>query len=214
MTRSSLPDISVYLVTDRSLARGRDLVDVVARAVQGGVTMVQLREKECSTRQFVELGLALKRVLDPQGVPLLINDRVDVALAVGAAGAHIGQSDMPYPTARRILGPEAIIGLSIDDLDQLAEAEAWDVDYLGVGPVFATSTKLDAGAPLGMDGLARCVQDSRHRIVAIGSMNAENAGPAIKAGAQGVAVVSHIMSADSPAQAAADLAEAIVNAKM
>lgn len=199
----------LYLVTDRALSLGRPLEEVVAAAVQGGVTLVQLREKETSTRFFVEEAVRLKTLLDPLGVPLLINDRVDVALAAGAAGVHIGQEDMPYPAARRLLGPRAIIGLSVETDAQVLDAEAYDVDYLGVSPVFPTPTKTDTRGSWGLDGLARVRKLSRHRLVAIGGLNAGNAGAVIAAGADSVAVVSAICSAPDPRAAAAGLSEII-----
>lgn len=196
------PDYSVYLVTDRALCGDRNLVDVVTEAVRGGVTIVQLREKRSDTRDFVETGRALVEVLRPLNVPLLINDRIDVALAVGADGVHIGQSDMPYDLARKLLGPDAIIGLSVETMEQAREAEHWAVDYLGVSPVFATPTKTDTGTPWGLEGLARLREESRHKLVGIGGIGSENAAQVIAAGAHGVAVVSAICAAPSPREAA------------
>lgn len=195
----------VYLVTDRTLSLGRPLDEVVLQAVRGGVSTVQLREKDISTRLFIEEAARIKRLLAPYGVPLIINDRVDVALAVGADGVHIGQEDMPYPLARKLLGPGAIIGLSVETVDQVREAEGFDVDYLGVSPVFATPTKPDAAPAWGLEGLGRARQLSHHPLVAIGGMNAVNADAVIRAGADGIAVVSAICSADDPRQAAEDL---------
>jgi thiamine-phosphate pyrophosphorylase len=142
------------LVTDRSLANGRSLAGIVAAAVKGGVTMVQLRDKTASTRAFIEDARALKALLAPPRVPLLVNDRIDVALAAGADGAHVGQADMPVALVRKLLGPKAIVGLSIT---QSAEARAEDIefaDYLGVGPIFPQLTKPDAAPTLGLEGLA------------------------------------------------------------
>lgn len=191
-------DFGLMLVTDRTLSRGRSLEDVVAAAVRGGVTAVQLREKACPAREFLDLARRLKDRLDSAGVPLLINDRADIALAVGAAGAHIGQDDLPFPDARRLLGPGAAIGMSIETPDQAAESEGWDVAYLGVSPVFATPTKADAKTPWGLDGLRRLRSLTRHRLVAIGGINAANAAQVLEAGADGLAVVSAICSADDP----------------
>ncbi|MGB7723230.1 MAG: thiamine phosphate synthase, partial [Bryobacteraceae bacterium] len=132
------PDWRLYLVTDRGLARGRAMAWVVEAAVRGGATAVQLREKSCDTREFVELGRELKKLLGPRQVPLIVNDRVDVALAIGADGVHIGQQDMDYESARRLMGPDAIIGLSIETVEQARAGVPLGVDYLGVGPVFAT----------------------------------------------------------------------------
>src|SRR6218665_1227648 len=145
-------DYSVYLVTDRTLCVSGTLEDVVARAVQGGVTMVQLREKQLCTREFVELGRALRALLAPRGVPLLVNDRVDVALACGADGVHIGQSDIRYADARRLMGAGAVIGVSVESVEQAAEAERCGADYMGVSPVFAAPTKTDTSAPWGLEG--------------------------------------------------------------
>jgi thiamine-phosphate pyrophosphorylase len=199
----------LYLVTDRDLSRGRPLEEVVRQAVEGGVSMVQLREKEASTRFFIEEARRIKEILAPYKVPLIINDRVDVALAVVADGAHVGQADMPYPTARKLLGKEAIIGLSVETIPQVMEAEGYDVDYLGVSPIFETPTKTDTQGSWGLEGLARVREISRHPLVAIGGLKAGNAEAVIRAGADGVAVVSAICSAPDPRQAAEDLNRAV-----
>lgn len=202
-------DPAVYLVTDRGLARGRDLLAVVAEAVAGGAGLVQLREKHADTREFLDLARALVALLAPSGVPLLVNDRIDVALAAGADGVHLGQSDMPVPMARAMLGPDALIGLSVETPAQAREAEDLDVDYLGVSPVFATPTKADAGPAWGLDGLAGLAAWSRHVLVAIGGIGPGNAAQVVRAGAHGLAVVSAICAADSPRDAAAALLAAV-----
>lgn len=194
--------MELYLVTDRDLLLGKDLLWTVEQAVRGGVGMVQLREKECTTREFVELAVELKRVLTPYGVPLIINDRVDVALASDADGVHIGQSDMRYETVRRLLPAGKIIGLSVESRKQVAEANTLDVDYIGVSPVFSTSTKTDTVIEWGLDGLRWIRANSRHKIVAIGGINIGNAAQIVEAGAQSLAVVSAICSADDPRHAA------------
>lgn len=199
----------LYLVTDRALSLGRPLEEVVLAAVRGGVGMVQLREKEASTRLFIEEAERIKRLLAPYGVPLLINDRVDVALAVEADGVHIGQQDMPYPLARKLLGKRAIIGLSVETVEQVREAEAYDVDYLGVSPIFPTPTKTDTVGAWGLEGLAEVRRLSRHRLVAIGGLNATNAESVIRAGADCIAVVSAICSAPNVEEAAATLRRTI-----
>ena len=196
------------LVTDSALANGRSLGGIVAAAVKGGVTLVQLREKTASTRAFIEQARVLKRLLAPLRVPLLINDRIDVALAAGADGAHVGQQDMPVALARQLLGPAAIIGLSITELGQVHDRDVELADYLGVGPIFAQSTKLDATPPLGLDGLAEVRRASSKPIVAIGGVSAANADAVRSAGADGIAVVSAIMGADDPRAAAAALVSA------
>lgn len=178
------------------------LVDVVASAVKGGATMVQLRHKDADTRTLLEEARVLKALLDPQGVPLLVNDRADVARAVGAAGVHVGQTDLPAADARRILGPDAIVGLTVKTLDQVREAESLDVDYLGVGPVHPSPTKPDAGAVLGPEGLRACVQATRLPVVAIGGITLENAREVYACGVAGIAVVSAITAAEDPEAAA------------
>ena len=196
------------LVTDSALANGRSLAGIVAAAVKGGVTLVQLREKTASTRAFIEQARVLKRLLAPLRVPLLINDRIDVALAAGADGAHVGQQDMSVALARQLLGPAAIIGLSITELGQVRDRDVELADYIGVGPIFAQSTKLDATPPLGLDGLAEVRRASSKPIVAIGGVSAANADAVRLAGADGIAVVSAIMGADDPRAAAAALVSA------
>ena len=199
-------DLSLYLVTDRPLSGGRDMAWIVREAAAGGVTMVQLREKECSTAEFIQLARELKAALAPLGIPLIINDRVDVALAVDADGVHIGQSDMPYATARKLLGSDKIIGLSVETMDEVVAANALDVDYIGISPVYATPTKTDTLTPFGLDGVDEVMRCSRHRCVAIGGMNRGTVGEVIAHGVEGVAVVSAIVAAPSPREAAAELA--------
>ena len=202
----------LYLVTDRALAGARSLEDLAGAAVRGGVTAVQLREKDCPTRDFVELGRAMHRLLAPLDVPLIVNDRVDVALAIGAAGVHIGQRDMEFETVRRLLGPDAAIGLSIETVEQARAAESLDASYLGAGPVFPTPTKPDAAPALGLAGLAAVRAVSRHALVAIGGIGVGNAPQAIESGADGVAVVSAICAAGDPERAARELRRAVDSA--
>ena len=197
--------LRLYLVTDSDLCLGRSLEEVVGEAVEGGVTMVQLREKSASTRTFVELALRLKPVCAAAGVPLIINDRIDVALAVDADGVHIGQSDMPYEVARRLLGPDKIIGLSVENFEDLERANALEVDYVGISPVYGTPTKTDTAEPFGLEGLRRAVELSLHPTVAIGGMNATTVGDVMAVGTDGVAVVSAICSAPSPRTASQEL---------
>ena len=200
-----LPDYALYLVTDRSLSRGRTTVDVVREAVAGGATCVQLREKQASTRDFLEEARALSALLRAQRVPFLINDRVDIALAVGADGVHLGQQDMPIADARR-LGPSSwIIGVSAESLEDAIRAEKEGADYIGVSPVFSTPTKTDTARPLGLEGLRAMRAAVRIPLVAIGGIQLHNAREVIRAGADGLAVVSAIVSDDSPREAAAAL---------
>ena len=197
--------LKLYLVTDRDLSLGRSLVEVVSEAVAGGVTMVQLREKDAATGEFIELAGRLMKILTPLGIPLIINDRVDVALAVDADGVHIGQSDMPYETARRLLGPDKIIGLSVENMDDLIKANSLDVDYVGISPVYGTPTKTDTAEPFGLEGLRKAVNMSKHPTVAIGGMNAGTIADVMATGTDGVAVVSAICSAENIREAAAQL---------
>lgn len=188
----------VYLVTDRSLCLGRSLEDVVYAAVRGGAGAVQLREKHASSREFLELARALVRRIQPLGIPLIINDRADIALASGAAGLHVGQSDLPPDDARCLMGPEAIVGLSVETFDQLKEAASFDIDYAGISPIFATPTKTDTHTPWGLDGLRKARAMSPLRLVAIGGIHGSNAAEVVDAGADSLAVVSEICSAPYP----------------
>jgi len=174
------------------------LQDVVLQAVQGGAGYVQLREKGLSTRGFVEEAIRIKKLLAPYHVPLIINDRIDVALASGADGVHIGQEDMPYDIVRRLMGPQAIIGLSVETWEDVEASEKLDVNYIGVSPVFATPTKTDTKEPWGLAGMKKIKAYSRHPLVAIGGINESNAAAVVRAGADGLAVVSAICSADDP----------------
>ncbi|MGA2587292.1 MAG: thiamine phosphate synthase [Candidatus Aminicenantales bacterium] len=195
-------DFGLYLVTDRNLAGSRSVESVIEAAVRGGVTAVQLREKALSIREFIATARRIQKIVGPRGIPLIINDRLDVALAVGAEGVHLGPKDIPYEDARRILGHGAIVGISVENAAQAVKAEEWDVDYLGVSPVFPTPTKTDTAAAWGLDGLRRMRKHSRHVLVAIGGINDSNAGQVLDAGADGLAVVSAVCAAVDPEAAA------------
>jgi thiamine-phosphate pyrophosphorylase len=201
-------DPTLYLVTDPEMARGRSLIDVVGAAVRGGVTLVQLRDKHADARVLLLTARALKAVLDPVGVPLIVNDRVDVAHAAGA-GCHVGQSDLPAAAARAILGPDAIIGISLDDPEQARAIDPALVDYVAHGPFAATVTKADAGGPTGTEGLAATRRLTGLPLIAIGGIDPRNAAAAVRAGADGVAVVSAIMAAADPEAASRELRAAI-----
>ena len=198
-------DYRVYLVTDRDLCLGRPLEDVVLSAVRGGAGVVQLREKHASSRDFLELARALVSRIQPLGIPLIINDRVDIALASGAAGVHVGQSDMPPQDARLLMGPDAIVGLSVETKEELAAAANYDIDYVGVSPVFSTPTKTDTSAPWGLEGLRWAREHSSLTLVAIGGIHKDNAEAVIEAGAHSLAVVSELCSAPDPELAARNL---------
>jgi len=206
-------DYSVYLVTDRQLSRGRTTAEVVGAAIRGGVSCVQLREKNCSTRDFIEEALAIHELLHQHKIPLIINDRVDVALAVKANGVHLGQTDMPCIAARRLLPDSMIIGISTESLDDAIKAEKDGADYLGVSPIYATPTKTDAAPPLGLEGLRAIRAAVDVPLVGIGGLNAANTKEVIQNGADGVAVVSAIVAADDPEDATRGLVEIVKRVK-
>ena len=195
----------LYFVTDRGLCGKKNLEEVVAQAVKGGAAYVQLREKDISTRFFVDEAIRIKKLLVPYKVPLIINDRVDVALACGAEGVHIGQDDMPYEIVRKLMGRKAIIGLSVETWEDVMVSQELDVNYIGVSPVFATPTKTDTKGAWGLEGLAKIKAFSRHPLVAIGGINESNVREVIKAGADCVAVVSAICAAPDPEMAARNI---------
>lgn len=202
-------EFRLVLVTPPRFASLSALEETIRLAIRGGVTAVQLRMKEQSAREFVEAGLRLKSILMPLTIPLIINDRVDIALACDADGVHLGQSDMPYRHARRLLGKHRRIGLSVENLEQALEAETLDADYLGVSPVFSTATKSDLGPPWGLDGLRRLRLATSRPLVAIGGIGQDNVKEVLAAGADGVAVVSAIFDHPSPDRAASRLKEFI-----
>jgi thiamine-phosphate pyrophosphorylase len=189
-------------VTDTPLSSERGLVETAMAAVRGGATLVQLRDPLAKAGELVRMGRALKAALDSAGVPLIVNDRPDVAFAIGAAGVHIGQDDLPAETVRRLLGPDAIIGLSITDLSQMKRVPWGLIDHIGVGPVVSKGVKPDAAEPMGLKGLSACAMASRKPVVAIGGIGVENAADCILAGADGVAVVAAIAGASDPEAAA------------
>jgi thiamine-phosphate pyrophosphorylase len=201
--------LDLYLVTDRDLSLGRPLQRIVEKAVKGGVTMVQLREKRASTREFIREALEIQPLLRQYGIPLIINDRVDVALAIDADGVHLGQSDMHWEMARKLLGPDKIIGLSIEKPEQLREANEADIDYIGISPVFTTPTKMELEKGLGLVGTAEIAQKSKHPCVAIGGINISNVTDVLSTGVNGVSVVSAVCSADDPEIAGAELSKLI-----
>lgn len=206
-------DYRLYLVTDRGLSRARSTLEIVGAAVKGGVTVVQLREKDCPTREFIEQALTIKDFLKTRNVPFIINDRVDVAQAVKADGVHLGQTDMPLKMAKDILGDRMIIGISAESLEDAVTAEKEGADYLGVSPIFATPTKTDTATPLGMEGLKEIRKAVNLPLVGIGGLNRDNAAEVIRSGADGVAVVSAIVAADDPETAARELKKIVTEAR-
>ncbi|WP_022666787.1 thiamine phosphate synthase [Desulfospira joergensenii] len=195
----------IYLVTDRKACLGRPLELIVEQAARAGAACVQLREKQASTRDFLDRARKLKELLAPFDIPLIINDRLDIALAVDAHGIHLGQSDMDPETARDLLGPRAIIGLSVETWEDVEAARNKDVNYLGVSPVFPTPTKTDTKTPWGLEGLQRIRRRLDLPLVAIGGLDSSNAEQVIRAGADSLAVVSAVCSAEDPFAAAKKL---------
>ncbi|QRV16793.1 thiamine phosphate synthase [Haloterrigena salifodinae] len=204
-----------YLVTQQSISGDRSTIDVVRAAIEGGVDVVQLREKDTDARWRYELGLELRELTTEAGVDLIVNDRVDVAEAIDADGVHVGQSDLPVAVARELLGPEAIVGCSTATVEEALEAEAAGADYLGVGTVYGTTSK-DVNRykdGVGRERIAEIVDAVSIPVVGIGGVTADNAAPVVEAGATGVAVISEITAADDPRAATAALADAVETAK-
>ena len=206
-------DYTLYLVTDSDLSRGRSLLDIVRAAVDGGVTCVQVREKTVSSRAYLERLAPVRGLLRERGVPLFVNDRVDIALAVEADGVHLGQTDIPLSLARRIAGDRLIVGISCETTQDAIEAAQGGADYVSVSPVFGTPTKADTAPPLGLDGVRAIRATVRIPVVTIGGIHAANAADVIRAGADGICVVSAIVSTPDPRAAAASLRRVIEGAR-
>lgn len=203
-------DWSLYLVADTEFAAGKDLLPRIREAVLGGVTVVQLRAKDLGTRDFLELASRISEQLGKLGVPFLINDRVDISLACGAAGVHLGQDDMPPDRAKKLLGRSKIIGVSVNTLKEAREAERLGADYVGLGPIYATTTKNTDLPIVGSEGIRRMHKLIDIPIIAIGGINAGNATDVLRAGAAGVAVVSAILGAADARKAAAELKKRVL----
>ncbi len=208
------PDYSLYLVTDAALAGARGVTAVVQAAVAGGVTLVQWREKRGNRRESLLRVMSLREWLRLRQVPFIVNDDVELALACDADGIHVGQGDLPCAEVRRRVGTEMLIGVSVSTVAEAMQAERDGADYLGVSPVFATPTKPDAPPAAGLDGLRAIRAAVRLPLVAIGGIQAENAGAVMQAGADGVAVVSAIMAAADPCAAARALRQQVMKAKV
>lgn len=187
------PDYSIYLVTDDGCLQGRALIDCVREALEGGVTLVQYRAKTASSAEMYNEALQLKALCDSFNVPLIINDRLDIAMAVGAAGVHLGQDDLPCAAARRILGEDYLIGVSAHNPAEARAALLCGADYLGCGAVFGTATKADV-QKLGTDGLAAICKAKGLPVVGIGGVTADNYREVRAAGADGAAIVSGILA--------------------
>jgi thiamine-phosphate pyrophosphorylase len=200
-------DLRLNAIVDPERAGGRDLVDLARQVAAGGATLVQLRDKNSETRQMVETARAIKAALKPSAIPFVVNDRIDVALAARADGVHIGPEDMAPEDARALLGPDAIIGVSIKSVEAAEGMPVGIVDYAGVGGVYATLSKTQKNPPIGPEGFSRIAQVLRRRapslpVVGIAGIDVGNAGPVIAAGADGVAVISALSQAGDPTAAA------------
>jgi len=198
----------LYLVTDDQ----QDLetqVNVIKEAILGGVTMVQVREKGNDIRTFIKRAAAIKAILKDSDVPLIINDRVDVALAINADGVHLGQTDMPAKIARELLGPDKILGLSIENEQQLIEANDLPIDYIGLSAIFSTPTKTNIKKQWGIEGLKQALAASQFPVVAIGGINKDNLDIVVKTGVDGIALVSAICHSADPRQSSKVLLECI-----
>jgi thiamine-phosphate pyrophosphorylase len=209
-------DLSLYVLVDPAAARGRALAELAAAAARGGATLVQLRDKEGTTRVMVAQATAIRAALAPHRVPLIVNDRVDVVLAAGAEGVHLGRDDLDVRTARRLLGPRPIIGATVRSEDDVAALVPGAIDYVCIGGVFATTSKDNPDPPIGFDGLNRLAALVRARVPgipvgAIAGIDERNAAEVIRAGADGIAVVSAVAAASDP-EAAARRLRAIVDA--
>lgn len=206
-------DWKLCLIVDTEFTSGKDIIRLTEEAVEEGITLVQLRAKTLSSKDFLHLALNLSEHLRETKTPLIINDRVDIAFSCGAAGCHLGQKDLPLPYARKILGKDKLIGISAHTVEEALLAEEGGADYLGVGPIYATSTKKSLKPPLGLEGLKALRRRIRIPILAIGGIKAENAFDVMASGADGIAVISAIWGAENPPQAAKELLAAISGRK-
>ncbi|CCQ33703.1 Thiamine-phosphate synthase protein [Halorhabdus tiamatea SARL4B] len=211
-----MTDWDVYLVTQSSLSGERSTPEVVQRAIDGGVDVVQLREKDVAARERYEIGQEVRELTREAGVPLIVNDRLDLALALDADGVHLGETDLPVAVARDLLGEAAIVGRSVSFVEDARAAERAGVDYLGVGAIYATGSKDDIDDDeyaIGTDRLADIVAAVDIPVVGIGGVTSENAARVIEAGADGVAVITEITGADDPAAATRTLARVVAEAR-
>jgi len=209
---SAIKNWYLYVITDEQLSKGRSHVEIARAAIAGGADVIQLRDKTASSRKLYEDALAIRKITRDAHVIFIVNDRLDIALAVDADGVHVGQKDVPASVARQLIGENKILGVSAERVEEAVQAEKDGADYLGVGPIFeARSTKADAGEPMGLVLLREIRQKCSKPIFVIGGINRHNAGDTICAGADGIAVISAIVSADDIAAASRELREIVVN---
>lgn len=204
-------DYSLYLITDRSFLNGRSLANCVEEAIKGGVTLIQVREKDITSRDFFKVAKEVKEVTSKYNLPLIINDRIDIALAIDADGVHLGQSDMPIKIARKILGKDKIIGISAGSISEALEAEKDDADYLGIGTIFFTGTKKDIEEPIGIEGLKDIVNKIKIPAVAIGGINKDNCKEVMESGVNGISLISAILANDNIENSSRELRNIIKN---
>jgi thiamine-phosphate pyrophosphorylase len=205
LRKTGAVDWTLYVVTESLMAGERSLAAIIEAAIRGGARVIQYREKTLTTRQMVESAAGLCQLCQRLGAVFLVNDRLDVALAVNADGVHLGQNDMPARMARKLVGPEKLLGVSVQDTKTIDEAENEGADYLSFSPVFATPTKPDHEEPLGLEGLRVLARRSRLPTVAIGGINRTNVADVMRAGVQGVCVISAVIGAPDPERAAREL---------
>ncbi|SES64076.1 thiamine-phosphate diphosphorylase [Natronincola peptidivorans] len=198
-------DYSLYLITDRHLVGTKDFFDSIAKALEGGVTLLQVREKDISSKEFYDISLKLKKIAHAYNVPLIINDRLDIALAVDADGLHIGQSDLPIDVVRKILGESKILGYSVSTIQEALYGQRMAADYLGAGAVFSTDSKADAGEAIGLEGLKKIVAAVSIPVVGIGGISISNINKVKSTGADGISLISAILSQEDTCKAAKEL---------
>ncbi len=200
--RELLERLRLHVLTDREWSRGRDMLTVAKAALNGGATVLQLRDKNAGGRQLIEEGLALRALTRERDALLIVNDRIDIALAIDADGAHVGQEDVPAAFARHLLGSQRILGVSAATMEEARNAVEAGADYLGVGPIYPSRGKADAGPATGVHLLTELARHYTTPLVAIGGITAENAAEVVQAGASGVAVISAVVFAEDIAEAA------------
>jgi len=208
-------DYSLMFVTDERITDDKQFLDVLESSLKGGTTIVQLREKRLTTKLFYKRALAVKKLCTKYRTPLIINDSIDIALAINADGVHIGQKDLPVTVARKLLGLHKIIGLSISNEQQAITANNLDLDYIGLSPIFKTDTKIeDIDVPIGIEGLKKIKLISNKRIICIGGIDKNNIAILIQNGTDGIAVVSAISKANNPEYATIQLKKIICQTGM
>ncbi len=205
---------NLYVITDEQLGRGRSHLELAREAIAGGADVIQLRDKISTAKKLYEIGLEIRQLTRERNIAFIVNDRVDLALLLEADGVHVGQTDLPARAVRRLIGPERLLGVSAATLSEAVQAEADGADYIGVGPVFeARGTKSDAGNPLGLDVLQAIRKKCHLPLIAIGGINKENIAEVIRAGADAVAIISAIVSAENVSETARQIKSIIVKAK-